>query len=104
MELFRVSVESHRSGATVYVAGLLTGQAAARLDEATRAVLPSALVMRVDLRGVVSIDPGAFASVVRSLSRWRDDRRAQVLIQFPEHSFRGPPRPRLVYPNQTATL
>jgi hypothetical protein len=38
---------------------------------------------------------------VRSLSRWRDERRAQVLIQFPEHSFRGAPRPRLVYPNQT---
>ena len=101
MELFRVSVESHRCAATVYVAGQLNEHAAEALDEVVRDVLPSARVMRVDLRGVVSIDPCAFANVVRSLSRWRDERHAQVIIQFPERSPRGPARHRY---RITATL
>src|SRR4029079_3819527 len=46
-------------------------------------------VVRVDLRGVEIIDPTAFVRVARSLSRWREEQRGRVMIQFPERSTRA---------------
>jgi ABC-type transporter Mla MlaB component len=102
MEFFRVSIESHATGSTLYVAGVLAPRAAARFEDEIGVLPASTRVVRVDLRGVVVIDPAAFVRVARSLTHWRDARRGQVLIQFPEGSHgRRAVGPRSVYPSST---
>ena len=87
MEFFRVSTESHVTGSTMYVAGVLVPRAAACVEEEVGGLPASTQTVRVDLRGVVLIDPAAFVRVARVLAHWRDSRRGQVLIQFPKRSY-----------------
>ena len=102
MELFRVSLESHLSSSTIYVAGFLVPRAVARTDECMRIVPATTRVVRADLRGVVFIDPSAFVQFARLLNHWRDERHGQILIQFPARSHRPKPAPSaMAYPNMT---
>ena len=92
MEFFKVSLEAHRHGATLYVAGLLAERAATSLDVLVRGIATDTRVLRVDLTAVVIIDPHAFVLVVRSLNAWRDAGRRSVRLEFPIRAPR--PRPR----------
>ncbi|HVX39036.1 MAG TPA: hypothetical protein VHB25_05615 [Gemmatimonadaceae bacterium] len=91
MEFFEVTLEAHRHGATLYVAGLLAERAAISLDVLVRGLASDTRVLRVDLSAVVIIDPAAFVLVVRSLNAWRDAGPRQVRLEFPKRSAR--PRP-----------
>jgi len=87
MEFSRVSLEAHRWSCTLYVAGLLADSAAGSVVELIRGLDHATLVIRVDLRGVVLIDPSAFVRIARDLNAWRDRGRGRrVFIQFPERS------------------
>jgi hypothetical protein len=91
---WHVTVEAHHSGANIYVAGYLTSCASARAEEIISAVRLGTRVIRLDLRAVDIIDPAAFVTIIRALSRWRDGASGQLYIQFPERStrpHRGPP-------------
>src|SRR5258705_9470448 len=90
MQLWRVSFESHPYSATIYMTGLLGDLAAVRVEELVRALPPDILSLRVDLRAVELIDPGAFVRLARILTRWRDARVGRVSLEFPA---RSQPRP-----------
>jgi hypothetical protein len=100
VEFCQVRLEAHQHGATMYVTGLLADLAASRAEALIAQVPIGTAVIRVDLRGVVLIDPRAFVRVARSLNHWRDLRRGRVTIEFPERSApRTPVRPRLIAPH-----
>jgi len=88
MEFCQVKLEGHAHSMTIYVTGLLADLAATRTELAVSRLREGTQVVRVDLRGVEIIDPTAFVRVARSLSRWRDEQRGRVMIQFPERSVR----------------
>ena len=92
MEFFKVSLESHRHGATLYVAGLLAERAATTLDVVVRGLTSEIRVLRVDLTAVVIIDPSAFVLVVQTLNAWRDANGRQVRVEFPLRAPRSHPR------------
>jgi hypothetical protein len=96
MQLSQVSFESHLFAATIYVAGWLEDHAALRTEELVRGLPIQINALRVDLRAVDLIDPGAFVRVARALARWRDARSSRVMLQFPSRSEAARPRPRLV--------
>jgi hypothetical protein len=86
MQTHHVSLESHATGATIYIAGLLGETAAVEAEEIVRALAWTVLVVRIDLRAVVYIDPDSFVRVARSIRRWSDARSGRVMLQFPERS------------------
>ena len=88
MDFCRVSVEAHKFGGTVYIAGLLADLAASRTEELIHGLSKETRVLRVDLRGVDLIDPDAFVRVARVLNKWRDLRAGRVTIEFPQRSSR----------------
>jgi hypothetical protein len=86
MQTHHVSYESHQSSATIYVAGILGDVAALEAEELIRALGPNVFAVRLDLRGVVYIDPDAFVRVARAVRRWRDASSGRVMLEFPERS------------------
>lgn len=88
MDFCRVSVEAHKFGGTIYIAGFLAELAAARAEELIHGLSNETRVLRVDLRAVDLIDPDAFVRVARVLNRWRDLRSGRVTIEFPQRSLR----------------
>src|SRR5262245_56731813 len=86
MQTYHVCLESHQSGATIYVAGILSDHAAIETEEIIRALSWSILAIRVDLRAVVFIEPNSFVRVARAVRRWRDARSGRVNLEFPERS------------------
>jgi predicted thioesterase len=87
MVFCRVCREAHLHGATLYVAGVLHNVAAEILLDHLDALPVEAVVIRLDIRAVVLIDPRAFVRVARALNAWRDERRGRGLrIEFPDHS------------------
>ena len=86
MQTHHVSFESHPSGATIYVAGILSAPAALETEEIIRALESPVRVVRLDLRAIVYIDPDAFVRVARAVRRWRDARSGRVMLEFPERS------------------
>ena len=102
MEFCRVSMEAHRYGATLYVAGFLATLAASRAEELVGGLSQETSIVRVDLRAVDLIDPDSFVRVARVLNAWRDRRRGRVTIEFPERSLRRS-RPSLRLVDQPAT-
>lgn len=88
MEFCRVSMEAHRYGATLYVAGFLATLAASTAEDLVRGLSYETSVLRVDLRAVDLIDPDSFVRVARALNAWRDRRHGRVTIEFPERSLR----------------
>jgi pimeloyl-ACP methyl ester carboxylesterase len=104
MELYQVSLEAHRYGATIYVMGLLADPAALRTGTLIDSVPSTTRTVRLDLRGVELIDPSAFVSVARALNRWRDAVRGRVTIEFPARSRRAGTHLRLVRPLNTAGI
>ncbi len=89
MEFCQVKLEGHAHSMTIYISGFLAELAATRTEVMVDGLREGTRVVRVDLRGVQIIDPTSFVRVARSLSRWRDDKRGSVLIQFPERSTRA---------------
>jgi hypothetical protein len=86
MQTHHVSFESHQSGATIYVAGILGDLAAIQTEEIVRALSWSIFAVRLDLRGVVYIEPNSFVRIARAMRRWRDARSGRVMLEFPERS------------------
>ena len=86
MEFYEVLLEAHRHCATIYVMGFLADPAAFHTSSLIDLLLPTTATVRVDLRAVGLIDPGAFVSVARALNRWRDRSRGRVTIEFPTRS------------------
>ncbi len=92
MEFCRVLVEAHAHCSTIYVAGILADGAATRAEDVIRSLPDDTGVVRVDLRAVDLVDPGAFVRIARALNDWRDSRRGKVTIEFPYRSQRSEPR------------
>jgi len=88
MNFCRVSVEAHKFGGTIYIAGFLADLAASRTEELIHGLAAETRVLRVDLRAVDLIDPDAFVRVARILNQWRDVRAGRVTIEFPNRSAR----------------
>ena len=88
MEFCQVKLEGHAHSMTIYISGFLADLAATRTEVMVGGLREGTRVVRVDLRGVEIIDPTSFVRVARSLSRWRDEKRGRVVIQFPERSTR----------------
>jgi len=88
MELSHVSFESHRHGATIYVAGVLGHTAAIRTEEIVRTLSREILAVRLDLRAVDYIDPDCFVRVARAVRRWCDACNGRVNLEFPARSER----------------
>lgn len=86
MQLWNVSYEAHRYGATLYLTGMLTGAAATDADETLNAMPDWIQCVRVDMRAVELLDPTAFVELARALNRWRDTRRGRVSLEFPARS------------------
>jgi hypothetical protein len=86
MQTHHVSFESHQSGATIYVAGMLGDLAAIQTEEMVRTLSWNVFAVRLDLRAVVYIDPNSFVRVARAMRRWRDARSGRVTLEFPERS------------------
>ena len=84
-----LSVESHRSAATLYVTGELTTagalQAIARADELPENVR----ALCVDLRGVRRADSHAMRALERGLRDWRASRRGMSRVKLPENADAG---------------
>src|SRR4051812_27126867 len=88
MDFCRVSIEAHRFGGTIYIAGFLADLAAKRAEELIHGLSTETRVLRVDLRAVDLIDPNACVRVARVLNKWRDLRSGRVTIEFPQRSSR----------------
>ena len=101
MEFCQVKLEGHAHSMTIYISGFLAELAATRTEVMVDGLREGTRVVRVDLRGVEIIDPTSFVRVARSLSRWRDDKRGNVLIQFPERST-GASQPSFSLPARTS--
>ena len=102
MEFFQVSLEAHQLSATIYVMGLLSDLAAVRTATLIDLLPSTTRTVRLDLRAVELIDPTAFVTVARALSRWRDVHRGRVTIEFPARSRRRAPHLHVVrQPNNT---
>jgi hypothetical protein len=86
MQTHYVSFESHQSGATIYIAGLLSDPAAIQTEEILRALSWNVFAVRLDLRAVAYIDPDSFVRVACAVRRWRDARAGHVTLEFPERS------------------
>jgi len=86
MQLWNVSYEAHRYGATLYLTGMLTGAAATDADETLTAMPDWIRFVRVDMRAIELLDPTAFVELARALNRWRDTRRGRVCLEFPARS------------------
>ncbi|HEX3865294.1 MAG TPA: hypothetical protein VHV78_01025 [Gemmatimonadaceae bacterium] len=86
MEFFHAALEANALGATIYITGFLTDDAASRAAELMVGLSAGTRVVRLDLRAVELIDPRAFVSMARTLTRWRDARRGRVTIEFPRPS------------------
>ena len=86
MQLWNVSYEAHRYGATLYLTGLLTGAAATDADETLNSMPEWIRCVRVDMRAVELFDPTAFVELARALNRWRDTRHGRVSLEFPARS------------------
>lgn len=86
MQTHHVSFESHQSGATLYVAGMLGERAALEAEEIVRGFPASVFAVRLDLRAVVYIDPDSFVRIARAMRRWREARSGRVMLEFPERS------------------
>jgi len=86
MQTHHVSFESHQSGATIYVAGMLGDLAALETEDIIRALGPQVFAVRLDMRGVVYINPDSFVRVARAVRRWREARSGRVMLEFPERS------------------
>ena len=86
MQTHHVSLESHQSGATIYVAGMLGELAAIEAEEILRALSWNVRAVRLDLRAVVYMDPNAFVRIASAVRRWRDARAGRVMLEFPERS------------------
>jgi hypothetical protein len=86
MQTCHVTLESHATGATIYIAGLLGELAAIQTEEIVRSLAADVSAVRVDLRAVIYIDPDSFVRVARAVRRWRDARRGRVTLEFPERS------------------
>ena len=104
MQLSQVIFEAHEYSATIYVVGWLGDNAAVRAEELVRGLPSRLFALRLDLRAVDLIDPGAFVRVARILSRWRDARAGRVTLQFPTRSGSLRQRPRLVDQPNTAGI
>lgn len=85
---YKVFAESHESAATIYIAGLLTENAADQTERLVAALSNTIRTVRVDLRAVDLIDPSSFVRVARALNEWRDVCRGRVTIEFPRRSER----------------
>ena len=86
MQTYHVALESHETGATIYVAVILSDAAAIQTEEIIRALSWSIRSVRLDLRAVVYIEPDSFVRVARAIRRWRDARNGRVTLEFPERS------------------
>jgi anti-anti-sigma regulatory factor len=86
--LFEISTESNPHSTTVYVVGMLGETAATRAETIVQSLSRGIQTIRVDLRGVVFIDPQAFVRLARALTRWRDIGGGRVTMQFPARSER----------------
>src|SRR5690349_13220407 len=86
MQTYHVCLESHQTGATVYLAGILSDPASIETEEIIRALPWKILTVRLDMRAVVYIEPDSFVRVARALRRWRDARSGRVALEFPERS------------------
>lgn len=104
MELYEVSFEAHRHGATIYVMGFLADAAALEADTLIDLLPSTTLTVRLDLRAVELIDPIAFVKLARALNRWRDQYRGRVTIEFPARSRRRATHLRLVGRSKSAEL
>lgn len=100
---WKVLAESHESAATIYIAGLLTDDAAGQTEMLIAGLAAKIRVVRLDLRAVDLIDPSSFVRVARALNQWRDTRRGRVTIEFPRRSER-PARPPLKLVDQRNTI
>jgi len=103
MDFCRVSVEAHRFGGTIYIAGFLAELAATRAEELIQGLSHETRVLRVDLRAVDLIDPDSFVRVAKVLNRWRDMRRGRVTIEFPQRSARRSRERNVTYVGQFTT-
>jgi|SRR4051812_17950966 hypothetical protein len=103
MDFCRVSVEAHRFGGTIYIAGFLAERAATRAEELIHGLPNETRVLRVDLRAVDLIDPDSFVRVARLLNRWRDLRSGRVTIEFPHRSSRRRSERHLILVGQPST-
>jgi hypothetical protein len=86
MESSWIQLERHPAGVTLYLAGSLCDLAATQAAALIGGLPESARVLRVDLRGVTTMEPESFVSVVRALAKWRrrHDCEPQLLLQFPD--------------------
>jgi hypothetical protein len=87
MEFCQVKPRGHAHSMTIYISGFLADLAATRTEVGRRVVRGNAGRARRPSRRR-DIDPTSFVRVARSLSRWRDEKRGRVVIQFPERSTR----------------
>ena len=86
MQTHHLSYESHLTGATIYVAGILGELAAIEAEKIVSALAENVFAVRVDLRAVVYIEPNAFVRLARAMRHWREARRGRVMLEFPERS------------------
>ena len=81
--LLRYDIESHGSGATLYLTGALSLCGARRALDAVRA-LPSAVrALRIDMRGIRLFDPEALHLLAVELRDWRSARAGITRVKLP---------------------
>lgn len=86
MSYSQVRYEGHAHSATIYVTGMLGPLAAARAEHAIAVIQRTVRTIRVDLRGVSSVEPDSFIRLARALSAWHDRTGGQITIAFPSQS------------------
>jgi ABC-type transporter Mla MlaB component len=81
-----LTVEAHRSAATVYASGDLTTAAVLRAIATVEQLPPHVRAICVDLRGVRRTDSRALRTLEAFLCRWRAARRGMSRVTLAEHA------------------
>ena len=81
--LLRYDIESHESGATLYLTGALSVAGSRLALGAVRALPHHVRALRIDMRGIRLFDPEALHLLASHLREWRIARSGITRVKMP---------------------
>ena len=85
--LLRYDLESHGSGATLYLTGALSVAGSRRAFAAIQSLPPLVRALRIDMRGIRLFDPAALHFLAVELRGWREDRAGITRVKLPRERW-----------------
>ena len=85
--LLRYDLESHGSGATLYLTGALSIAGSRRAFTTIQSLPRGVRALRIDMRGVRLFDPAALHLLAAELREWREERSGITRVKLPRERW-----------------